>query len=92
MIPLLLSIALQSSPAVPAAILPPAPAGWRSERLTFPLDFAPAIDLSGIEDLRFAPGMFQPGSESYFSYALALHLEGDVEIDLAFLQRFLDDY
>ena len=92
MIPLLLSIALQSSPAAPASILPPAPAGWRSERLTFPLDFAPAIDLRGVEDLRFAPGMFQPASESYFSYALALHLEGDVEIDLAFLQRFLDDY
>ena len=45
-----------------APILPPAPEGWRHERLAFPLDFAPDIELEGYEELRFAPGMFDPGS------------------------------
>lgn len=45
------------------------PADWRSERITFPLSFAPTIKYDGYEELRFAPGMFKPGSETYFTYA-----------------------
>ena len=68
------------------------PAGWRYERLDFPLAFAPELELAGIEDLAFAPGMFAPESDSYFSYALALRLAGDVEIDQGFLEHFLVTY
>jgi hypothetical protein len=91
-IALLLCLVPQGTPAAEPPLLPPAPAGWQSERLAFPLDFAPEIELRGYEDLRFAPGMFQPGSDSYFSYALALRLEGDIVVDQPFLSRFLDDY
>jgi hypothetical protein len=75
-----------------APLLPPAPSGWRTERLAFPLEFAPELDYRGFEDLAFAPGMFTPGSESYFSYVLALRLEGDVLVDERMLTRFLATY
>jgi len=45
------------------------PAGWRSEVIPFPLDFAPAIHHGGLEDLRFPPGMFDPRSPDYWSYS-----------------------
>lgn len=73
-------------------LLPAPPAGWRTERLEFPLEFAPELDYRGVEDLAFAPGMFTPESDSYFSYALALRLEGDHEVDEAMLTRFLATY
>lgn len=68
------------------------PEGWRYERLGFPLAFAPELELRGFEDLSFAPGMFDPASDSYFSYALALKLEGDVWVDEGMLARFLETY
>ncbi len=73
-------------------LLFPAPAGWRHERLEFPLEFAHELEFRGYEDLAFAPGMFAPDSDSYFSYALALRLEGDVPVDEAWLARFLETY
>lgn len=45
-----------------------APKDWKSERIDFPLGFAPKINYEGFEELRFAPGMFDPKSESYFTY------------------------
>ncbi|HEX6882192.1 MAG TPA: DUF5829 family protein [Planctomycetota bacterium] len=87
MLALLSLLALQAP-----SLLPPAPAGWRGERLDFPLGFAPELDYRGVEDLLFAPGMFVPDSDSYFSYALALRLEGEVAVDEGMLQRFLETY
>ena len=69
-----------------------APEGWTRERLPFPLDFAPELAYRGFEDLVFAPGMFTKGAEGYFSYALALELEGDLVIDAPFLERFFTSY
>ncbi len=74
------------------SLLPTLPQGWRGERLEFPLEFAPELEFRGIEDLAFAPGMFAPDSDSYFSYALALRLEGEHEVDEAFLTEFLETY
>jgi hypothetical protein len=82
-----------ASPAPPQeAELLPGPADWRLERIDFPLPFAPGIGLEGFEELRFAPGMFDPGSDTYWSYALALRLEGRPAVDAAFLETFLVDY
>jgi hypothetical protein len=75
-----------------APLLPETPKDWRHERLEFPLSFAPDIELEGYEELRFAPGMFQRGSDTYFSYVLALRLEGTVEVDVPFLDSFLERY
>ena len=53
-----------------------APKGWRSERIPFPLSFAPAMKYQGFEELRFGPGMFQPESETYWTYGFFWWLEG----------------
>jgi len=37
----------------------PAPQGWGKERMEFPLGFAKDLDHKGVEELRFAPGMFK---------------------------------
>ena len=36
----------------------PTPEGWRTETIPFPLEFAPELEYEGLEELRFAPGMF----------------------------------
>jgi hypothetical protein len=74
------------------ALLPPTPAGWSYERLEFPLQFAPDIELEGYEDLRFAPGMFAPGSDTFFSYVLGIRAAGELTVDIAFLEDFLWKY
>jgi hypothetical protein len=88
--PLFLALA-QMPPTPPTPALVP-PAGWQGEHLVFPLGFAPELALEGSEDLAFAPGMFDPESDSYFSYALALTLTGEVVVDVAFLDHFLETY
>src|SRR5262245_13172067 len=52
------------------------PADWRFERLPIPPGFARDIPWTGFEEARFAPGMFDTASSSYFCYALAITLEG----------------
>jgi hypothetical protein len=92
----MIALLLHCAPILAAQSSPPrlldVPPGWRHERLQLPPDFAPELAYRGIEDLAFAPGMFEPGSDSYFSYALALRLEGDVHVDEPMLTRFLDAY
>lgn len=63
-------------PEVPFVL--PTPEGWRTETLTFPLEFAPGLPYTGLEELRFSPGMFKPGSEDFWSYAFVCWLEGEV--------------
>ena len=46
---------LESVAQVPKTVLD-APEGWRAEIIDFPLSFAPEIDLTGFEDIRFSPG------------------------------------
>lgn len=88
----LLCLTQTAAPAARESLLGPLPAGWRSEHLEFPLSFAPTLPYRGFEDLAFAPGMFALDSDSYFSYALALRLEGDVRVDEAMLTGFLETY
>jgi Family of unknown function (DUF5829) len=80
------------APQDPPPLLAETPEGWRGERLDFPLDFAPDLGLAGFEQLRFAPGMFDPEAPGYWSYLLAVRLEGEHLIDGAFLERFLGQY
>ena len=42
-----------------------APTDWKSEIILFPLSFAPDIDLTGYEDLRFTPNWNKPNSSEF---------------------------
>jgi len=70
----------------------PIPKEWRYERMNFPLEFAPEIKLSGFEELRFAPGMFNITAEDYFTYIFALKITNKIELNKNELHDFLLQY
>ena len=70
----------------------PVPAGWRSEVIPFPLEFAPSISHRGLEDLRFPPGMFDPSSPDYWSYTFTWHTDDAAELDAGALGGELTAY
>jgi hypothetical protein len=70
----------------------PAPAGWRTETIPFPLDFAPDLPYRGLEEIRFAPDFFDPGTPGYFSYAFVWWLEGRPDLGRKSLERDLARY
>jgi hypothetical protein len=57
------------------------PAGWRAEVIPFPLDFAPSLPHRGFEEIRFAPGMFDPAAPGYWSYAFVWRTDDDAVLD-----------
>jgi len=54
--------------------------GWFGERIDVPTGFAPNMSWKGIEEIRFAPGMFKPGQPDFFSYAFIFSLEPDSDL------------
>jgi len=70
----------------------PAPEGWGKERMVFPLGFAKDLDHKGVEELRFAPGMFKAEAPDYFSYAFLMWLEGSVSFEPQALEKDLMKY
>ncbi len=70
----------------------PMPAGWRSETIPFPLEFAPSIPHRGIEELRFAPGVFDPQAPGYWTYAFAWVVTDDRPLDMAAIAGELTTY
>ncbi len=70
----------------------PVPAGWKHETIPFPLDFAPELPFRGVEELRFAPGFFQPASATYWSYDFAWWLEDVPALDARVLSDALGTY
>ena len=59
-----------------------APAGWGGETIDLPPGFAPGMKLQGLEKIRFAPGMFKPATESFFSYAFVFRLGPKQDLSL----------
>jgi len=53
---------------------------WKGERIDLPTDFAPDMKLKGVEEIRFAPGMFDSKSESFFSYVFVFAVSDDQEL------------
>lgn len=68
------------------------PADWRLERIPMPPGFARDIRLRGMEEIRFAPGMFDPRSPTYFTCLIGILAEGEPVIDAKALQDFLEQY
>jgi hypothetical protein len=68
------------------------PTGWRPERIPFPLGFAPELKYRGFEELRFGPGMFKPGTDTYWTYVFFWWIEGDQAVNQATLEKDLLNY
>lgn len=88
---LLLAIA-SGEPAARPELLPNTPPDWRFERIEFPLPFAPELTYDGFEELRFAPGMFDAQSETYFTYIFAMKITNEISIDGKLLKSLLETY
>jgi len=71
---LLMSATLSASDEPGSARLA-APAGWGGETIQLPPGFAPDMKLKGSEHIRFAPGMMNPASDSFFCYAFLFELQ-----------------
>lgn len=67
-------------------------AEWASETIILPPEFAPQLP-AGVERLLFAPGMWEPAADDFWSYAFAMRVEpialGVDELDLL-LERYYD--
>jgi hypothetical protein len=70
----------------------PIPDGWGTETIPFPLDFAPELDYEGFEELRFAPGMFKPQEEDFWTCVSVWWVPNSTTINPESLQKDLDGY
>lgn len=75
-----------------AATILKEPADWRLETMPVPPGFAPDVSLSGVEEIRFAPGMFDNTSDTYFTCVLAIMADGAAELGTTQIQDFLEKY
>ncbi|MBI5431557.1 MAG: hypothetical protein HZA52_01870 [Planctomycetes bacterium] len=82
----------EPAPREPLPFPWPLPPGWIAETIPFPLGFAPSLNYSGLEELRFAPGMFKAESEDFWTYAFVWWLEGEVALDASKLNEELAIY
>src|SRR6188474_1386142 len=81
-----LSMAAQSQEHTPELLKEPV--NWVFERFELPPSFAPAIPYKGVEELRFAPGMFNKDTSTYFAYAFVAQLDNVIAIS----QNDIGDY
>lgn len=75
-----------AKPAIPSDLAD----RWRSEIIELPSEFAPGLP-RGVEELRFAPGMYKEEAEDYWSYVFVLRFEEKIE-GRARLKELLDQY
>ena len=68
------------------------PADWRFEGMAIPPGFAPDVKLSGSEEIRFAPGMFDTRSSNYFTYVVVILADGAPELGAVEIKEFLEKY
>jgi len=69
-----------------------APDNWLSERLEFPLSFAPSIDLVGWEDLKFAPTWSDSTSQKFWTYTFVWYNEKAVDLSEEYLSHNMEIY
>ena len=85
--------ALALAPADPAGRIDwPVPAGWEQETIPFPFDFAPSLAYHGVEELRFAPGFYQPKQSGYWSYDIVWWLTERPQFDATTIEAALTTY
>lgn len=79
-------------PGVKPSFTWPVPTGWKAETIPFPLDFAPSVRHTGVEELRFSPGFGNPDAPDNWTYALAWVLEDKASFTAETLERELTVY
>lgn len=67
------------------------PEGWKAQTSPLPRYFAPGV-YHGVADYAFAPGMFQPHDEDYFTYAMVFWLPIETQVDRQKLEEDLETY
>lgn len=65
---------------------------WGIERFPFPIDFAPSIKYTGVEDIRFTKGWSDQKSPDYWSYAFLWLLDNSPVQNIAVIQKNLNAY
>lgn len=68
------------------------PASWEFERFPLPPAFSQDFGYKGVEELRFAPGMFKKDSADYFSYAFVAQLDSVSRFTKAAVKNYLFKY
>src|SRR3954469_12003229 len=69
---LLSGVARAEGPGVKPSFTWPLPEGWKAETIPFPLDFAPDLRHTGVEELRFSPGFGDPAAPDNWNLASRL--------------------
>lgn len=70
----------------------PVPKGWGTEKIPFPINFAPAIEYKGVEEIRFMPNWAKKDSADYWSYVFVWHLEGALIFEPGTLEEKMKIY
>jgi len=70
----------------------PTPEGWRTETIPFPLSFAPSLEYEGLEEIRFAPGMFDAEQSDFWTYAFVWWVPKDTVLTKSRLETDLVAY
>jgi hypothetical protein len=76
----------------PVSFVWPTAEGWKHETIPFPLEFAPDLPYRGTEELRFAPGFFEPSAPGYFSYAFVWWIASGPRLERATVEAHLKQY
>jgi hypothetical protein len=69
-----------------------APGNWDSEKFTFPIEFAPTIRYKGFEDIRFAPGWGNAGSNEKWQYTFLWWLDSSYTFTEKTLTQDIEAY
>lgn len=69
-----------------------APDNWKSEQFDFPISFAPSINYSGFEDLRFAPSWSDSTSQNFWTYMFVWYVDPGPSITTTKLSKELEIY
>jgi len=89
----LLTLTLAANADEPDQFSLAAPAGWGGETIKLPPGFARDMKWKGVEHIRFAPGMMQAKSDTFFCYAFAFELDGEADLSQqAIAAEFLKYY
>jgi hypothetical protein len=70
----------------------PLPQGWGKEVFPLPINFAPAINYKGHEEIRFTPGWGDSTKTDYWSYAFLWCLDSDPNMNDSIVESNLRYY